>query len=47
MRQIVDARGLQCPQPVVLTSKAITVADQVTVIVDNAVARENVTRLAG
>jgi selenium metabolism protein YedF len=46
MKQIVDARGLPCPQPVVLTSKAIAAADQVTVIVDNAVAVENVTRLA-
>lgn len=46
MKQTVDARGLACPQPVVLTSKAIATADQVTVIVDNAVAVENVTRLA-
>jgi selenium metabolism protein YedF len=42
----VDARGLACPQPVVLTSKAIVDADQVTVIVDDAVAVENVTRFA-
>jgi selenium metabolism protein YedF len=46
MKQTVDARGLACPQPVVLTSKAIAAADQVTVVVDNAVAVENVTRLA-
>lgn len=46
MKQTVDARGLACPQPVVLTSKAVAAADQVTVIVDNAVAVENVTRLA-
>jgi len=46
MTQKVDARGLACPQPVVLTGKAIAAADQVMVIVDNAVAVENVTRLA-
>lgn len=46
MKQTIDARGLACPQPVVLTDKAIAVADQVTVIVDNATAMENVTRLA-
>ncbi|MCK9460718.1 MAG: sulfurtransferase-like selenium metabolism protein YedF [Proteobacteria bacterium] len=46
MSQTIDARGLSCPQPVVLTSKAIAAADLVTVIVDNAVAVENVTRLA-
>jgi selenium metabolism protein YedF len=46
MRQIVDARGLACPRPVVLTSKALDAAEQVTVIVDNPVAVENVTRLA-
>jgi selenium metabolism protein YedF len=44
--KVVDARGLACPQPVVLTGKAIAAADQVTTIVDNAVAVENVTRLA-
>lgn len=46
MKQIVDARGLACPQPVVLTGKAIASADQVTVIVDSAVAVENVSRFA-
>jgi selenium metabolism protein YedF len=46
MKQVVDARGLACPRPVMLTSKAIAGADQVTTIVDNPVAVENVTRLA-
>jgi selenium metabolism protein YedF len=46
MKNVVDARGLLCPQPVVLTSKAIALSDRVTTIVDNAVAVENVTRLA-
>jgi selenium metabolism protein YedF len=46
VRQTVDARGLACPQPVVLTAKAVVGAEQLTVIVDNAVAVENVTRFA-
>ncbi len=46
MKQTVDVRGLGCPQPVLLTSKAIAVADEVTVIVNSATAAENVTRLA-
>ena len=46
MKRVIDARGLACPQPVVLTSKAIAETDQVVTIVDNKVAVENVTRLA-
>jgi selenium metabolism protein YedF len=46
MKQTVDARGLSCPQPVVLTLKALALADEVTTIVDNQAAVENVTRLA-
>ena len=46
MKQTVDARGLACPQPVVLTLKAIANAAEVTTIVDNQAAVENVTRLA-
>jgi TusA-related sulfurtransferase len=44
----VDARGRSCPIPVVMTKKAMDVhpAEQITVIVDAEVARENVTRLA-
>src|SRR5512145_1697727 len=43
---MVDARGLACPQPVVLTMQAMATAEQVTVVVDNVAAVENVTRLA-
>ena len=43
---IIDARGLACPQPVVLTKKALEKADDLTVIVDNATAKQNVSRLA-
>ncbi len=46
MKQTVDARGLACPQPVVLTLKALASAGEVTTIVDNPAAVENVTRLA-
>jgi len=46
MKKIVDARGLSCPQPVILTKKALEESDEVTTIVDNSTAVENVTRLA-
>jgi selenium metabolism protein YedF len=46
MSMIIDARGLSCPQPVVLTRKALEKADELTVIVDNATAEQNVSRLA-
>lgn len=46
--QHIDARGLGCPKPVVLTKKAIDAgdADAIRVTVDNEIARENVARLA-
>jgi len=40
----VDARGLSCPEPVILTKKAFDSNDAFTVLVDNEVAKENVTR---
>jgi tRNA 2-thiouridine synthesizing protein A len=44
----VDARGLSCPQPAMLTRQAIQKLDNgtVEVIVDSGTARENVSRLA-
>lgn len=42
----IDARNLACPQPVVLTKKALENADEVTTIVDNDVAKSNVSKLA-
>lgn len=44
----VDARGLSCPLPVIKTKKALEEGSdkQITVIVDNATARDNVARLA-
>ena len=45
--KIIDARGLSCPQPVVLTKKALEDNARVTTVVDNETALENVKRLAG
>ncbi len=45
--KIVDARGLSCPQPVVLTKQALEANVSVKTIVDNKTALENVKRLAG
>lgn len=43
-----DARGLSCPQPVLLTKKALDAmtTGTITTIVDNGAARENVTKFA-
>jgi tRNA 2-thiouridine synthesizing protein A len=47
MARTVDARGLSCPQPVLLTSRAIKEgAFPIEVLVDSATARENVRRMA-
>ena len=44
----IDARGLSCPLPVIKTKEVLekTSEKQIIVIVDNATARDNVTRLA-
>ena len=42
---IVNARGLACPQPVILTKQALESHEQVMVIVDSDTALENVKRL--
>lgn len=45
--EIVDARGLSCPEPVILTRQAMaSKAEKYTVIVDNHTSKENVTRYA-
>jgi len=46
MKTTVDARGLACPEPVLRAKKAIAANDEVTVIVDNDTAVENIRRLA-
>ena len=44
---IIDARGLLCPEPVVLTQRAIKDdTPSLTVLVDAMAAKENVTRFA-
>lgn len=44
----VDARGLSCPQPVIMTRKALESAAEgrVTAVVDNEVARDNIVKMA-
>jgi len=43
----VDARGLSCPQPVILTQKAIAKGEfPIEVFVDTVTSRENVRRMA-
>ena len=47
MTKIVDARGLNCPQPVILTKKAMeSDGANLTTIVNNKTALENVSKLA-
>ncbi len=49
MPETVDARGLSCPVPVIRTKAALDKAGsgEVIVLLDEDVARENVSRLAG
>jgi len=46
MTSIVDARDLACPQPVILTRKAMVKSPDVTSIVNSATSRDNVRRMA-
>lgn len=44
---VIDARGLSCPEPVILTRDALRSSPaQLTVLVDAVAAKENVTRFA-
>ncbi|MHB1295346.1 MAG: sulfurtransferase TusA family protein [Anaerolineae bacterium] len=46
-KTVVDARGLSCPQPVILARQALKQGGfPVQVLVDTATSRDNVTRLA-
>ena len=46
-KNTVDARGLSCPQPVLLTKKALESGEKsYEILVDNATAKENVSRFA-
>ena len=43
----IDARGLSCPEPVILASQAMKSGENAyEILVDNRVSRENVTRYA-
>lgn len=45
--QIIDARGLSCPEPVILTRQALASGEaRYQIIVDNNTSKENVTRYA-
>lgn len=48
MAHAIDARGLACPQPVLLTMEAIKSAGtgEIEILVDNEASRENVSRAA-
>jgi selenium metabolism protein YedF len=46
MTTTVDGRGLACPQPVILTRKAMEQGEPVVTLVDNEAARANVSRMA-
>ncbi|MGD8626647.1 MAG: sulfurtransferase TusA family protein, partial [Anaerolineae bacterium] len=46
MEKRVDARGLACPQPVILTRQAMEEAGQVVTLVDSETSMTNVSRMA-
>ncbi|NIV29956.1 MAG: sulfurtransferase-like selenium metabolism protein YedF [Anaerolineae bacterium] len=47
MTEMVDARGLACPQPVIETRKAMQQADRILTLVDSETSMTNVSRMAG
>ncbi len=47
MTKTIDARGLSCPQPVMLAAEAVTKGElPIEVLVDTVTARENIFRMA-
>lgn len=42
----IDCRGLSCPEPVIMTKRALKEDSEVTVIVDSRVPMENISRFA-
>ena len=48
MERTIDARGLACPKPVILTKKGIEAIEEgiITTIVDNEIAKDNLSKLA-
>lgn len=49
MKTEIDARGQACPKPVIMTKKELDNIDEgiITTIVDNEIAKDNVSKLAG
>ena len=46
MKKILDARGKQCPIPVIMAKDAMKEADAIEILVDNEIAVQNLTKLA-
>lgn len=47
MSNILDARGLSCPEPVIMLRKAMASKEnEYEIVVDNVVSKENITRYA-
>ena len=44
MEKVVDARGLSCPEPIILLSNTLKECDKFEIIVDNQAAYENIMR---
>lgn len=42
--KLLDARGLSCPEPVIMLRKALSTEDACQIIVDNHAAKENTAR---
>lgn len=46
MKKILDARGKQCPIPVIMAKDAMKETDAIEILVDNEIAVQNLTKLA-
>ena len=45
--RIIDCKGLSCPEPVIMTKKALKEEKEIVVLVDSRVPMENISRFAG
>ncbi len=43
---LIDARGLSCPQPLLMVYPHLQGSEEIDVLVDNATSRENISRAA-
>ena len=46
MKRVIDARGLQCPMPVIQAKQAMEEVSNIEIYVDNVIAVQNLTKLA-